>query len=83
MRLVKLIRTHYLLKYDMMIKFDFHKYKYGRELLVDCFNLSEIAGRSMAMKEFHAASFYEMFFFRQGAGSVFVEGKKLIFGPLL
>jgi len=62
-----------------MIKFDFHKYKYGKELLVDCFHLSEIPGRSISMKEIHATSFYEMFFFMEGSGSVVLEGKPLHF----
>ena len=62
-----------------MIKFDFHKYKYGKELLVDCFHLSEIPGRSISMKEIHATSFYEMFFFMEGSGSVILEGKPLHF----
>jgi len=62
-----------------MIQFNFHKYKYGKELLVDCFHLSEIAGRSISMEEVHATSFYELFFFKKGGGSVLVEGRRLQF----
>lgn len=62
-----------------MVKFDFHKYKYGKELLVDCFDLSEIVGRSISMKAVHATSFYELFFFKKGKGSVLIEGRRLEF----
>ncbi|HEY9004825.1 AraC family transcriptional regulator [Ohtaekwangia sp.] len=62
-----------------MIHFHFQKYKYGKELLVDCFNLSEIPGQSISMKEPHAASFYEIFFFLKGSGSMVLDGKKLDF----
>ena len=62
-----------------MIQFNFHKYKYGKELLVDCFSLSEIRGKSISLKEVHATSFYELFFFTKGNGAVILEGKRLEF----
>jgi AraC-like DNA-binding protein len=65
-----------------MLQIHFHKYKYGKELLVDCFRLSEIAGRTLSLKEMHATTFYEIFFFFEGAGSLFLEGSKQTFkGP--
>ncbi|MVT08185.1 helix-turn-helix domain-containing protein [Chitinophaga sp. ysch24] len=63
----------------IMLNFHFHKYKYGKELLVDCFKLSEIAGRSISMKELHATTFYEIFFFLEGNGSIIFEGSQLDF----
>ena len=62
-----------------MVHFHFHKYKYGRELLVDCFSLSEIPRQSISMKEPHATSFYEIFLFTKGSGSMILDGKKLDF----
>ncbi|NLR59265.1 AraC family transcriptional regulator [Chitinophaga polysaccharea] len=62
-----------------MLKFHFHKYKYGKELLVDCLKLSEIAGRSLALKELHATTFYEIYFFLKGNGSILFEGSQLDF----
>lgn len=48
-----------------MIRFDFDKNKYGRELLIDCFSIAEIIHRGLALKEIHSTSFYEMFFLRK------------------
>lgn len=62
-----------------MIAFDFLKNKYGKELLVDCFRLSEIAGRSLAIREMHITTFYEIFLFLEGSGSVILEGRMLTF----
>jgi len=62
-----------------MLKFHFHKYKYGNELLVDSFELSEIAGRSILLKQFHATTFYEVYFFFEGNGSIMFEGSQLDF----
>jgi AraC family transcriptional regulator, transcriptional activator of pobA len=62
-----------------MVHFHFQKYKYGKELLVDCFDLSEIPGQSIAMKESHATSFYEIFFFLKGSGAMILDGQKLNF----
>ncbi|MET3877343.1 helix-turn-helix domain-containing protein [Chitinophaga sp. OAE865] len=62
-----------------MLKFHFHKYKYGKELLVDCFKISEIAGRSISLKELHATTFYEIFLFLEGEGAIIFEGSRLDF----
>lgn len=62
-----------------MLQFHFHKYKYGKELLVDCFRLSDIAGRSISLKEIHATTFYEIFFFIEGSGAVLLEGNRIQF----
>ena len=60
-----------------MIRFDFYKNKYGKELLMDCFNVAEIAHRSLSLQELHATSFYEMFFFKEVAGHILLEDTKL------
>jgi len=73
------ILSYSLILLSLMLKFHFHKYKYGKELLVDCFNLSDIAGRSIAMKEVHATTFYEIFLFLEGNGSIMLEGSQLDF----
>lgn len=39
-----------------MIRFDFYKNKYRKELLIDCFNVAKIADRSLSLQELHAAS---------------------------
>ncbi|WP_142684960.1 hypothetical protein [Chitinophaga polysaccharea] len=62
-----------------MLKFHFHKYKYGKELLVDRFKISEIAGRSISLKELHATTFYEIFLFLEGEGAIIFEGSRLDF----
>lgn len=48
-------------------------------MLVDCFSLSEIPGKSISLKETHATSFYEVFFFMKGDGEVLLEGRRLGF----
>ncbi|SEM78568.1 AraC-type DNA-binding protein [Mucilaginibacter gossypiicola] len=66
-----------------MIRFDFFKNKYGKELLIDCFNVAEIAHRSLSLQELHATSFYEMFFFKEVAGHILLEDIKLeLVGPV-
>lgn len=66
-----------------MIRFDFSKHKYGKELLIDCFHIRDIVNRSLALSEVHATSFYEMFFFNKIKGMVQVEDAKLMLdGPL-
>lgn len=60
-----------------MLRIQFHKYKYGRELLVDCFDLSEIDGKSMSSTEVHATGFYEIFLFIKANGAVIIEGNKI------
>lgn len=60
-----------------MILFDFFKYKYGKELLIDCFSITDIAHRSLALQEIHATSFYEMFFFRKVTGHIVLEDTTL------
>lgn len=60
-----------------MLKVNFHKYKYGTELLFDCIDLSEIAGKSISNKELHLTTFYEIFFFIEGEGAIILEGKKI------
>ncbi|PRY30439.1 AraC-like DNA-binding protein [Spirosoma oryzae] len=62
-----------------MIAFNFLKNKYGKELLIDCFRLSEIEGRSLALNEMHITTFYEIFLFLEGNGSVLLEGQLLTF----
>jgi len=66
-----------------MIRFDFYKHKYGKELLIDSFHIGDIASRSLALPEVHATSFYEMFFFSKVAGAIIVEDTKLkLEGPV-
>jgi len=60
-----------------MIRFDFYKNKYGKELLIDCFNVAEIAGRSLSLKALHTTSFYEIFFFKEVTGHISLEGNRL------
>lgn len=60
-----------------MIKIQFLKYKYGKEQLVDCFNIAEIAGKTFSLKELHASNFYEIYFFFDGGGPVYLEAEKL------
>ncbi|SEW28963.1 AraC-type DNA-binding protein [Chitinophaga sp. YR573] len=62
-----------------MLRLEFHKYKYGKELLIDCFNLSEIAGKTMSSNEVHATTFYEIFLFPEGSGSITLEKQKIDF----
>jgi AraC family transcriptional activator of pobA len=66
-----------------MIRFDFYKYKYGKELLIDCFSVADIAHRSLALREIHTTSFYEMFFFKKVTGHIILEGSQLeLSGPM-
>lgn len=60
-----------------MLKVNFHKYKYGAELLFDCVDLHEIAGKSISSKELHLTTFYEIFFFMEGEGRIILEGKEI------
>jgi AraC family transcriptional activator of pobA len=62
-----------------MLQFDFYKHKYGKELLVDCLPLSDIAHLAVSLKEVHTTTFYEMFFFIKGNGSVILEGEQIDF----
>jgi len=57
-----------------MLKINFEKNKYGSELLLDCVSLSEIADQGIAVKELHVTTFYEIFFFMEGHGSIHLEG---------
>ncbi|MGZ3754719.1 MAG: helix-turn-helix domain-containing protein [Mucilaginibacter sp.] len=66
-----------------MVRFDFHKFKYGKELLIDCFSVSQIAQRSLALQEIHTTSFYEMFFFSNIKGEIDLEDSRLqLHGPM-
>lgn len=66
-----------------MIRFDFYKNKYGKELLIDCFDVIEIADRSLSLQELHATSFYEMFLFKEVIGHIILEGTQLeLAGPV-
>lgn len=47
--------------------------------MVDCFRLSDIAGRSLSLEEVHATTFYEIFFFTEGSGAVLLEGNRIQF----
>ncbi|MFC0181887.1 AraC-type DNA-binding protein [Pseudarcicella hirudinis] len=60
-----------------MLKVLFDKNKYGAELLLDCVELSEIADHGIAVKELHVTTFYEIFFFTEGQGSINLEGKHI------
>lgn len=60
-----------------MLEVNFHKYKYGAELLFDCVDLSEIAGKSISNKELHLTTFYEIFFFMDGESAIILEGKRI------
>jgi len=60
-----------------VIRFDFDKNKYGKELLIDCFSIAEIANEGLALKEIHATSFYEMFFFRKVDGYILLEDTRV------
>lgn len=67
-----------------MQQFNFLKYKYGRELLIDCVELDEIANLSVLLKEVHSTTFYEIFFITGGTGSVVIEGRRYDFkGPVI
>ncbi|WDF55839.1 hypothetical protein [Mucilaginibacter sp. KACC 22063] len=66
-----------------MIQFDFDKNKYGKELLIDCFSIAEILHRGLALKEIHATSFYDMFFFIKVTGHILLEDARLeLEGPV-
>lgn len=58
-----------------MLKVNFEKNKYGTELLLDCVDLSEIVDQTISAKEMHVTTFYEIFFFMEGQGSINLEGK--------
>lgn len=60
-----------------MLKIQFEKNKYGSELLLDCVALSEIVDQGIMVKELHVTTFYEIFFFMEGSGSINLEGKHL------
>jgi AraC-like DNA-binding protein len=62
-----------------VIKYHFQKFKYGKELLVDCPDIKELLQCSMALKEFHATSFYEMFFLTSGHGKIIMEDNSFEF----
>jgi len=65
-----------------MIKVDFDKHKYGKELLVDCFHLSEIAGKNLSSGQVHTTTFYEIYLILNGKGSVILETERINFkGP--
>ncbi|BAV06741.1 AraC-type DNA-binding protein [Filimonas lacunae] len=65
-----------------MQRLDFQKYKYGKELLIDCFYLPEIEAKIISSGEMHATSFYEVFLFLKGQGAVTLDGTEYHFkGP--
>ncbi|SFW84971.1 AraC-type DNA-binding protein [Chitinophaga sancti] len=65
-----------------MVQVKFDKRKYGRELLVDCFHLSEIAGKNLLSGQVYTISFYEIYLISEGKGSVTLETEVIDFnGP--
>lgn len=65
-----------------MQRLHFQKYKYGKELLIDCFRLPEIEAKIIASGDLHTTSFYEVFLFLKGQGAVTLDGTRYAFkGP--
>jgi AraC family transcriptional activator of pobA len=56
-----------------MLKFDFQKNKYGKELLIDCLPLEKISKLGTVLKKTHFTSFYEVFFITEGSGTMWLE----------
>ncbi len=59
-----------------MRTFKFNRNKYNQELLIDCLSIKEISELSTSLKEVHTTSFYEIYFFSDAKGSIFIEDQK-------
>ena len=59
-----------------MRTFKFDRNKYNQELLIDCLSIKEISALSTSLKEVHTTSFYEIYFFSDAEGFVWIENQK-------
>ena len=65
-----------------MHKIYFNKPGNHNELLIDCHRIKEIDSRAPVLKEVHATTFFELFFFTQVEGNLIADGKNMpLSGP--